>query len=80
MAWFAAVMAALDGSEPGSAAHLLILLLPILLCGAIQFALTRNAQLTRGRRALQVGVAALLAPVLATTAIWLALLILPARH
>ncbi|WP_342115068.1 hypothetical protein [Pseudoduganella sp. OTU4001] len=78
--WFAVVMVVLNGSEPSPAAHAFILAGPFILCGALQFSLTRNAQLSRGRRAVQIGVSALLAPILATTIVWLVWVVALGRH
>lgn len=68
--WFAAVMLFLGGKEPAPALHMVILLVPFAVCGLIQYRLTRALPLAPSRRAIQVGAAAILAPVFATSIIF----------
>ncbi|WP_374581150.1 hypothetical protein [Pseudoduganella sp.] len=70
LAWFTGVVLLLGGAEPSPAAHIAVVALPFILCGALQYLLSRTAQLTRLRRGIQVIVAALLAPTIATSVLW----------
>lgn len=69
--WFVAVMLTLKGGTPSPLFHIIILLMPLLACGLIQFHFGRNTSQTPLRQLIQVGCAALLAPVLATSVIWI---------
>jgi hypothetical protein len=71
LVWFGAVVTLLSGGQPTPTAHIAILLTPVFLSGLLQFFSTRQLALSKARRAVQVGASALLAPVLATTIIWL---------
>ncbi|WP_154668009.1 hypothetical protein [Pseudoduganella violaceinigra] len=73
--WFLGVMLTLQGQEPRPLMHIVILLVPLLGCGAIQFRAGRNTPLTPARRVIQICVAAILAPVLATALIWFVLFV-----
>lgn len=66
LAWFAGIMITLNGREPSPLFHILILLVPLVACGSIQFLLSRNMHERPLRRLIQTGCAAVLAPVLAT--------------
>jgi len=69
-AWFAGVMLLLGGGTPSPMMHIVILLVPLFACGLIQHRLTRNVPTTPMRKAIQISVAAIVAPVLATALIW----------
>lgn len=75
LAWFTGVVLLLGGAEPSPAAHVAVVALPFILCGALQYLLSRTVQLTRVRRAIQVVAAALLAPTFATVIVWLAMVL-----
>ena len=69
-AWFVGVMAVLGGGTPSPLTHAIILLVPLFACSLIQHKLTRNIPLPPMRKVIQICVAAILAPVLATALIW----------
>lgn len=79
LAWFTGVVLVLGGAEPSPAAHIAVVALPFVMCGALQYLLSRKAALTGGRRALQVVAAALLAPILATVIVWLVMVLVFGR-
>lgn len=70
LVWFGAVVAVLGGAQPSPVAHIGILIAPVTLSALVQHFSTRQLPLPIGRRILQIGAAAVLAPVLATTVIW----------
>lgn len=79
LAWFTGVVLLLGGAEPSSAAHIAVVALPFILCGALQYLLSRKAQLGRLRRTVQVLLSALLAPILATAIVWLLMVLVFGR-
>lgn len=79
LAWFTGVVLLLGGAEPSPLAHAVVVALPLVMCGALQYLLSRKAQLGPARRAIQVLLAALLAPVLATVVVWLLMVLVFGR-
>lgn len=79
LAWFTGVVLLLGGAEPSPAMHAVVLLLPLAMCGALQYLLSRSTPMTRLRRAIQLVVAALLAPTIATALIWFLMVIVFGR-
>ncbi|XLZ68143.1 hypothetical protein ABT364_16495 [Massilia sp. SR12] len=79
LAWFSGVVLLLGGAEPSPAAHAVVLLLPLAMCGALQYLLSRHVPLTALRRAVQTVVAALLAPTIATALLWFVMVIVFGR-